>query len=51
MDGALGEFRDLIPGARAHWQGIAREMLAVSDRVAEGPDSVIDGLVAERARY
>jgi hypothetical protein len=51
MDGALGEFRDLIPGARAHWQGIAREMLAVSDQAAEGPDSVIDGLVAKRARY
>lgn len=50
-DGALGEFRDLIPGARAHWQAIAREMLAAFDQAPEDPSSVIDGLVDERARY
>ena len=50
-DGALREFRDLIPGARGHWQGIAREMLAAFDQAPEDPSSVIDGLVDERARY
>jgi hypothetical protein len=51
VDGALGEFRDLIPGARVHWQNIAEEMLAIFDRGPEDPGPVIDQLVGERARY
>jgi len=50
-DGALGEFRDLIPGARVHWQCVAKEMLAIFDEGPEDPDSVIDELIDERARY
>ena len=50
-DGALGEFRDLIPGARVHWQGIAEEMLAIFDEGPEDPGSIIDELIGERAQY
>ena len=50
-DGALGEFRDLIPGARVHWQSIAEEMLAIFDEGPEDPGSVIDELISARARY
>ncbi len=50
-DGALGEIRDLIPGARAHWQDIAEEMLAIFDQDPEDPSAVIDELIGERARY
>ena len=49
--GALGEFRDLIPGARAHWQSIAEKMLAIFDEGPEDPGTVIDALIGERARY
>jgi hypothetical protein len=51
VDGALGEFRDLIPGARVHWHGIAEVMLAIFDQGPEDPGPVIDELVGERARY
>ena len=51
VDGALAQFRDLIPAARVHWQGIAEEMLAIFDQDPEDPASVIDELVGERAGY
>ena len=50
-DGALGELRDLLPGARVHWQRVADAMLAVFDDGPQDLGTAIDELIAEQARY
>ena len=50
-DGALGELRDLLPGARVHWQSVSDAMLAIFDGGPQDPGTAIDELVDEQARY
>ena len=50
-NGALGELRDLLPGARVHWQSVSDAMLAIFDGDPENPGTAIDELVDGQARY